>query len=279
MCSGCDESEVVSQPPRTPSPVDRSLAARIRVSRRPSEWLVIAVALSLLTRVTFAGDAVLPPAPIGGDTTLEEANDYTLSQAYFQLLRELRATHHTVQQNREEAKEVAALAAATMSNALYTAQTSFAAQRARDLRLIEESNRLTLKVAGELTGLGFIALFVLACLQWRMSRGLAEISSVFPATSGHSLAALGRGGTRELGVGGAAPQLLGRLREPERVYHAGPRSHKRTGRSIERWLFPRPGDSLRRRQFRALRNALLVGLVFAGVVALVLYLVSAQPHL
>jgi hypothetical protein len=41
--------------------------------------------------------------------------------------------------------------------------------------------------------------------------------------------------------------------------------------SIESRLFPDPGDSLRRRQFRALKTALLVGLVCAAVVALALY--------
>jgi hypothetical protein len=41
--------------------------------------------------------------------------------------------------------------------------------------------------------------------------------------------------------------------------------------SIENRLFPDPKDSFRRRQFRALKAALLVGLVCAAVVALVIY--------
>jgi hypothetical protein len=41
--------------------------------------------------------------------------------------------------------------------------------------------------------------------------------------------------------------------------------------SIENRLFPDPGDSFRRRQFRALKAALLVGLVCAAVLALLLY--------
>ena len=41
--------------------------------------------------------------------------------------------------------------------------------------------------------------------------------------------------------------------------------------SIENRLFPEPRDSFRRRQFRALKAALIVGLVCAAVLALALY--------
>ena len=41
--------------------------------------------------------------------------------------------------------------------------------------------------------------------------------------------------------------------------------------SIENRLFPDPGDSFRRRQFRALKTAVVVGLICAAVLALVLY--------
>jgi high-affinity Fe2+/Pb2+ permease len=46
--------------------------------------------------------------------------------------------------------------------------------------------------------------------------------------------------------------------------------------SIENRLFPDPGDSFQRRQFRALKAALLVGLVCAAVLALVLYALCSK---
>jgi hypothetical protein len=49
--------------------------------------------------------------------------------------------------------------------------------------------------------------------------------------------------------------------------------------SIEHRLFPDPGDSFRRRQFRALRAAVIVGVVFAAVIALLLYLMWSKQHL
>ena len=40
-----------------------------------------------------------------------------------------------------------------------------------------------------------------------------------------------------------------------------------------------PTDALRRRQFRALKTAVMVGLIFAALVALVLYLIYSQRGL
>jgi hypothetical protein len=41
--------------------------------------------------------------------------------------------------------------------------------------------------------------------------------------------------------------------------------------AIENRLFPNPGDSFRRRQFRALKVAVFVGLACAAAMALLLY--------
>ncbi len=46
--------------------------------------------------------------------------------------------------------------------------------------------------------------------------------------------------------------------------------------SIENRLFPDPGDSFRRRQFRALKVAVIVGVICAVVMALVLYLLYSK---
>jgi len=48
--------------------------------------------------------------------------------------------------------------------------------------------------------------------------------------------------------------------------------------SIEKRLFPKPEDSFRRRQFRAVKAAVVVGLLVAAVVVLLLYLMNSRPH-
>ena len=45
--------------------------------------------------------------------------------------------------------------------------------------------------------------------------------------------------------------------------------------SIEKRLFPKPEDSFRRRQFRAVKAALVVGLLVAAVLVLLLFLINA----
>ena len=45
--------------------------------------------------------------------------------------------------------------------------------------------------------------------------------------------------------------------------------------SIAKLLFPKTRDGRKRRQFRSLQAALLVGLIFSGLMALMLYLIYA----
>jgi hypothetical protein len=49
--------------------------------------------------------------------------------------------------------------------------------------------------------------------------------------------------------------------------------------SIEKKLFPKPEDSFRRRQFRTVKAALIVGLLVAAGLVLLLYLLNSKPHL
>ena len=154
-----------------------------------------------------------------------------------------------------------------MSNGLQIVQAAFAAQRARDMEDMQKSNKIILLVAGTLAAMGFLSLLVVTYLQWCMSKGLAEISAALPAALSmvHSAGLDTLGPPEQVTV-----PLLG-----EAQPHKQPR--RGAGRSIERLLFPNPGDSLRRRQFRTLKVALLVGLIFAAAMALVLYLISRAP--
>jgi hypothetical protein len=46
--------------------------------------------------------------------------------------------------------------------------------------------------------------------------------------------------------------------------------------SIEKRLFPKPEDSFRRRQFRAVKAAVVVGLLVAAALVLVLFLLNSR---
>jgi hypothetical protein len=61
---------------------------------------------------------------------------------------------------------------------------SFTAQRARDLAAMERSNKLILMVVSTFAALGFLTLLMMSYLQWRMSKGLAEITAAVPAVLG-----------------------------------------------------------------------------------------------
>jgi hypothetical protein len=64
-------------------------------------------------------------------------------------------------------------------------------------------------------------------------------------------------------------------RELEKSLSPALKRRKRSNLSIEKLLFPAPGDSLRRRQFRALKVAVIVGLICAAVLALLFYAVTS----
>jgi tetratricopeptide (TPR) repeat protein len=92
-------------------------------------------------------------------------------------------------------------------------EENLASQRASELKVIQNSNRLVLVVAGTSLGIGLVAMLLLAWLQWRIVRQLAEFSDasagVVPFGGGRALPA----GRAELQVaeGGAAHQSSARL--------------------------------------------------------------------
>ena len=63
-------------------------------------------------------------------------------------------------------------------------QEAFSAQRAQDWEAIQRSNKVMLIVAGTFAGIGFLTLLIMTWFQWRMSKGLAEISAALPVGTG-----------------------------------------------------------------------------------------------
>jgi hypothetical protein len=220
-----------------------------------------------------------PPAPPSDQ--MAQTNAQEVVRAFLQLQEQLRATQLAIEQNRRETKATAVQTAETMSNALQAIQSTFVAQRARDLEATQAFSRQVLIIAGAFAALGVLTLLLVAYLQWSMSKGLAEISSALPAALG-----LGSSVAQDLlgpGEQAASPTLGvsggqgGRPQAAEPPRQPASKTRRGNGWSLERLLFPRPGDSFRRRQFRALKTAMLLGLVCAAAVALVFYMMQKQP--
>ena len=104
-----------------------------------------------------------------------------------------------------------------------------------------------LMAAAAFAVMGFVALLILTFLQWRLSKGLAEISAALPTalewgggSAGNALAPGEQPGARLLG---AIEQVEKRAHELEQSLHPVPQRRKRVGISIENRLYPAPGDS------------------------------------
>ena len=225
-----------------------------------------------------AGAGSTPP-PLGSQ--IEQTNAPEAIAAYSQLQAQLHATQLAIERSLQETKAAFAQNAEAWSKGLQAVQEAFAAQRARDMEVMQKSNQVMLMVGGALAALGLFFLLLVACFQWSMSRGLAEISAALPAAlglvRGPDLDALGLAEQATVPLlGSADPHGLPHL-EPNQPGPPDLRPHRTTRRSIGRMLFPRPGDSLRRQQFRALMFALLLGLIFAAAMALMLYLIYKAP--
>jgi len=96
-------------------------------------------------------------------------------------------------------------------------QESVSAQRARDFDTMQRSNRFTLSVAGVFAALGLLAMLSMSYFQWRATKGLAQVSNVFPATlafnGGPGLGALGSTEQAQLRLLGAIEQVDKRIHE------------------------------------------------------------------
>lgn len=153
-----------------------------------------AIILTLATAVTFlplCSRAAEPAAP-----KAEETNTLETLRSYLQLQEQIHAAQVAIEQNRKEAAEAAARNAETLVERLNGIEKSLSAQRARELEVMQASNRVMLIVAGAFAVLGLCAMVLMAWFQARAVSRLAEISASLPALRGPALsfrAGLGMG--------------------------------------------------------------------------------------
>ena len=128
-------------------------------------------------------------------------------RSYLQLQEQLHATQLAVERNRKEAEDGAAQNAAALNNRLQALEQTLAATRARELDVVQSTNRSMLYVAGSFAAMGFVAMLLVAYFQWRTVSRLAEISAALPVPldGRRPIAALGQG-TLETSVMPALPQ-------------------------------------------------------------------------
>ena len=253
---------------------------RLLKNRLPS-FLRLVTALSLvLSTGSWGSLGAETNSPPPASSQIEETNSQALFRACVQLQEQLRATQFAIEQNRREIKEAAAQNAETLSRALQSIQESFAAQRVRDLEAMQRSNKVILIVVSTFAAMGFLTLLMMSYFQWRMSKGLAEISAVVPVAlglgAGSAVGALGPPGQSRLRLPGAVEQREERLREPQQNSRPALKPREGTNRSIGNRLFPDQGAPFRRGQIRPLRTAVIVGLICAAALALLLYMVTRR---
>ena len=217
-----------------------------------------------------------PPPPAAGH--LEETNSQALLQVFLKLQEQLQAAQRAIEQNRKETKEAAAQNAAALAKGLESIQQTFSAQRAQDLEAMQRSNQVILIVAGTFAAMGFLAMLIMTFFQWRMSKGLAEISAALPTAlglvAGSDAAALALANQPELRLFGAMEQPGEHTTGLEQRSHPALNRREGTNMSITNRLLHEPGALVRRRRFRAVSVAVIVGLICAAGLALLLYAVA-----
>lgn len=236
---------------------------------------LLSLVLYSVSQASLAAETNPPPTA----SQTEETNTQAVAEAYLQLQEQLRATQVAIEQNHEEIRAAAAQSAEAFSKALQTLQEGFAAQRARDLEAMQQSNKFILFMVSIFAAMGFLSMLVISYSQWRMSKGLAEISAALPVVlglgAGSTVAALGPGQPSKLRQLGATERAEMRNQEPDQQpprLAVKPRDgHNRPG---ENRFFPGTGNWLQRRQIRPLRIAVIVGLICAAALALLFYIVT-----
>jgi len=283
---------------------------------------VITLVLALVPAHAQTNDVgEVPPAP--AESQRQDTNSAALLLLCQELQEQLWATQAAIEASRMETKAAAAQTAEALSNAFHMVEETFAAQRAQDLAAITESNHVTLIVAGTFAGVGFLTMLLVGYFQWRMSKGLAEISSVLPTAMGlgtgssphvlplhaHSAesaaipalshakeeqagsgrakelrgASNARAGSEKLasaavaglGMSVAADQTERSAPAPVAVGQPAVLPHGAAS-AAEIRFFPSPAPVLRKRPVRALRTAIIVGLICAAFLALLFYVVTYQ---
>jgi len=211
---------------------------------------------------------------------VEQVSAQELRQLFLQLQEQLAATQLAVEQVRQETRTNAAQNAEVLANGLEAMQEAFAAQRARDWAAMRSSNELVLVVAGAFAAMSLLTLLIMTYFQWRMSKGLAEISVALPAAlglgAGSAAAALGQSEPAGLHLSGATDQP--EKPPPKRERNPPAAAKRRAGLDLPfgSQLLVDAGAAFRRRRIRALRTVVIVCLFFAAALALLLYLVTCQ---
>ena len=157
----------------------------------------------------------------GGTGQTEETNAQETLRAYLQLQEQLRATRLAIEHGRLEAEAASARSAEALASRLQAIEQSLASQRARELEVMQSSNRLMLVVAATLAGAGLLTILLMAYSHWRTLNRLAEIAGAFPAGPalrvGPALPALDSGESQLVAAGPAEQSNLRLLDAVERL--------------------------------------------------------------
>jgi hypothetical protein len=254
------------------------IRASSRLVQRRLVSFVCAVAafpLALFSATNDPPGAESSPPPTASQ--LEQTNSQALLHSYLQLQEQVRTTQLAIEQNRQETRKAAAQTAEALSNALQTVQEAFAAHRARDLEAMQSSNKIMLIVVGTFAAMSFLSMLMMSYFQWRMSKGLAEISAALPTAvglgPGSAAPLLGPAQESYLPLPETAEQREWRIHTQERRPHPAAKPTAPANRPILNPLLPDAGF-WRRRQLRTWRTVLIVGLICAAALALVLYMVT-----
>ena len=177
-------------------------------------------------------------------TKTEAAQTEEILRSYLQLQEQLHATQLAIEQTQREAREAAAKSAEALDARLQILEHAVNSQRIQQLETMQSSNRVMVIVAGSFAVIGFVAMLVMAYFQWRTVNGLAQLSTVLPATRalgpGAAFAALGSGDSQMMS-GGMAEQsslrLTGALEQLEKrifeLEHTSSSDAKGAGNSEE----------------------------------------------
>jgi tetratricopeptide (TPR) repeat protein len=169
----------------------------IRTMKRLLFWSSVAVLL-LLVALMSAAQARAETGPPGTQAIRgDETNSQEILRNYIQLQEQLHTAQLAIEQNRKESQEAATKNAEALAARLQSIEGALGTQRARELEVLQTSNRVMLFMGGTFAVVGFVAMLLMAYFQWRTIHGLAEISAMLPTAralgTGRAIAALGPG--------------------------------------------------------------------------------------
>jgi tetratricopeptide (TPR) repeat protein len=187
-----------------------------------SRILALAASLLLWSCRSLAAETDTNSVPV----TTGETNSQETLRAYLQLQEQLHITQLAIEQNRSEAREMAAQSSDMLVSRMQVIERALESQRTRELEQMQSANRAMLMVAGSFAGVGFIAMLLMCFFQWRTVNRLADISASLPANlmlgAAQSRGALAAGEGHLVSVGPAEQsslRLLGAVEQLEKRIH------------------------------------------------------------